>query len=296
MPYLPRRIAEQQKVGLRGLTFNVHHWRGTNPAPIVLLHGFADCGASFQLLVDAMPDACTLLAIDQRGFGDSQWPQDGYWFPDYFADLDAWLEVLSPHAPVTLVGHSMGGHIAMLYAGIRPERVHRCINLEGFGFKPTVAHDAPSRYRQWLDEVRAGESFATNKRYPSSTVLAESLVRRHQHVKPEYAEFVAQLWMKKSSDAFTLRYDPRHKRVNPVLYRDEEVRACWQQITAPVLLVAAEQSEFYEQIRDHLEPASITQHFKDAQAALLTDAGHMMHWEQPEQVARLIIDFMNTPT
>jgi pimeloyl-ACP methyl ester carboxylesterase len=294
MSYTPRRIAEQKKIDLRGLTFHIHRWPGENPEPIVLLHGFADCGATFQFLVDALPDQYTLLAIDHRGFGQTQWPQDGYWFPDYLADLDAWLEMLSPHSPLTLIGHSMGGHVATLYAGIRPERVSRCINLEGFGIKPTVPSDAPGRYKQWLDEVKAANAFARYKAYEHPSALADTLMRRHPHLKRDHAEFVASVWTTESSGSYVLRTDPKHKRVNPILYRHEEVQACWQQVTAPVLFIGGEQSEYYDLIRDHLRPEVLNKDFKNARVVAVSNAGHMMHWEQPAAIARLIVDFLST--
>ena len=91
---------------------------------LVLVHGWGDTGETYQFLVDRCRRR-TCVAIDMRGFGRTQRPDDGYWFPDYLADLDALLDVLAPDAPVDLVGHSMGGNIALLYAGVRPHRVRR---------------------------------------------------------------------------------------------------------------------------------------------------------------------------
>src|SRR5688500_8047814 len=123
MSYLPRRPPQEETIELRYLKFHVRRWPGSNPEPIVLLHGWGDTGETFQFVVDALSDRHTLVAIDHRGFGRTEWPQDGYWFPDYLADLDAWLDHLSPDASVTLIGHSMGGNLAGHYAGVRPERV-----------------------------------------------------------------------------------------------------------------------------------------------------------------------------
>ena len=92
-----------------------------------------DAGATFQFVADALPATRSLVALDWRGFGRSAWPDDGYWFPDYYADLDALLDQLSPDAPATLIGHSMGGNIAMMYAGIRPERVRAVVCIDAFG-------------------------------------------------------------------------------------------------------------------------------------------------------------------
>src|SRR5690606_27228926 len=120
---------------------------------IFLLHGWMDVSASFQFVVDGLPLHWTLLAPEWRGFGLSQrTPSDCYWFPDYLADLDQLLDALAPDGPVDLVGHSMGGNIATLYAGVRPRRIRRLVNLEGVGLRARDPDQAPQRYRDWLDE------------------------------------------------------------------------------------------------------------------------------------------------
>src|SRR5690606_16458038 len=117
-----QRTPSQRTRVLRTLRFHVYEWSGDGPT-WVLLHGWGDTAATFQFLMDALQRPRPVLAIDQRGFGRSQWASGGYWFPDYLADLDTLLDQCSPDAPVHLIGHSMGGNIAMLYAGIRPQRV-----------------------------------------------------------------------------------------------------------------------------------------------------------------------------
>jgi pimeloyl-ACP methyl ester carboxylesterase len=293
MHYQPRRPAQHQTLDLRGLKFHVHQWSGSNPDPIVLLHGWGDTGETFQFVVDAMPDTATLAAIDHRGFGRTEWPQDGYWFPDYLADLDAWLDVVSPDAPVTLVGHSMGGNVATQYAGVRPERVKRLVNLEGFGLQPTSPDQAPGRFAQWLSEVKAGEQFASYALYPDYDRLAGTLTRRHRHLQPERADFIARAWAQENAQGhIELRADPRHKRTNPYLYRRDELRACWSQVAAPVLFIAAEESEHYRRIRDVFTVDRLQEDFRDVRLAIVQAAGHMLHLEQPEQVAQLIQEFI----
>jgi pimeloyl-ACP methyl ester carboxylesterase len=293
MHYQPRRTSQHETLDLRGLKFHTHRWSGTNPDPIVLLHGWGDTGETFQFVVDAMPDDATLIAVDHRGFGRTEWPQDGYWFPDYLADLDAWLDVVSPDAPVTLVGHSMGGNIANQYSGVRPERVKRLVNLEGFGLQPTTPDQAPGRYAQWLSEVKAGEQFASYAVYPDFDRLASSLTRRHRHLAPERADFIARAWAQETAQGrIELRADPRHKRTNPYLYRRDELQACWQQITAPVLFIAAEESEHFKRIRHTFTLDNLQKDFRDVQLEIVQQAGHMLHLEQPESVARLIQDFI----
>lgn len=295
MSYIPKRAPEHTPFTARGLRFHTHRWAGTDPTPIVLLHGWGDAGETFQFVVDALADRHTLVAIDHRGFGRTEWPQDGYWFPDYLADLDAWLDHIAPDAPVTLIGHSMGGNIANQYAGVRPERIKGLINLEGFGLQPMSPDQAPERYRQWLNEVRAAEQFASYAIYPDFDRLAESLVRRHRHLPRERADFIARAWAKEAAPGrIELRSDPRHKRVNPYLYRREELQACWQQITAPVLFIAADESEHYRRVRDAFTEEALRKDYRDVRLRVVAKAGHMLHLEQPEAVAGLIDNFITS--
>ena len=134
--YQPRRIFRNQFVPIRNLRYHVLTWGDPAPGkvPLVMVHGWMDVAASYQFVVDALRDDHYVIAPDWRGYGLTEVPHgDNYWFPDYLADLDFLLDHFSPETPVNLVGHSMGGNIAMLYAGSRPQRIRKLVNLEGFG-------------------------------------------------------------------------------------------------------------------------------------------------------------------
>jgi len=290
MTYVVRRGVQLETLAVRALGFQLYRWPGADHPPIVLLHGWGDSGATWQFLVDHLPQRRSLLAFDARGFGRTQWPQEGYWFPDYLADLDAILERIAPDTPVDLVGHSMGGNVAMLYAGIRPQRVRRLVSLEGFGLARTTADLAPARYRQWLDEQAHGTVFAT---YDSFAQFAQLLGRRHPRIPPDRLDFICRSWGKQRADGrIELRADPRHKLVNPILYQREQAQACWREIAAPLLLVAADQSEFARQVPDEFNEQKLATLFRDARVATLAGAGHMMHHEEPRAVAELVESFL----
>ena len=155
--YQPRRQPSHRWVNIRGLEYHISQWGDPSLVtpqrpPLLLCHGFMDIGASFQFLVDAMADhegeRRYILAMDWRGFGRTRGPAtDAYWFPDYLADLDALLCCealgLDGKTPVDLLGHSMGGNVVMLYAGVRSERLRKLVNLEGFGMPATEPAEAP---------------------------------------------------------------------------------------------------------------------------------------------------------
>jgi len=196
--------------------------------------------------------------------------------------------------PVNLIGHSLGGNVACLYAGIRPARVRRLVNLEGFGMAVSHPAQAPERYARWLDELHQASGF---RPYPDFAALADRLQKNNPRLSRERAEFLSRFWGRETADGrVLLRGDPAHKIVYPVLYRYEEARACWQQVTAPVLWVDGAQSGTLKRIglsdAQHAERRAA---FRDLRYATVPNAGHMLHHDQPEHVARLIEEFISSP-
>ena len=277
---------------LRGLRYHVRHWKGKAERKIVLLHGWMDVSASFQFLVDALAADWEVYAPDWRGYGLTDWSgSDNYWFPDYIADLDALLDQIQPEAPVNLVGHSLGANVAGLYAGIRPERVARFVNLEGFGMPATKAEQAPKRYARWMDELKERPRW---RPYASYDELASRLQKNNPRLKRERAEFLARHWGKDAGGGgVVLRSDPAHKLINATLYRLDEARACWERVTAPVLWLDAAESETVARMK--LSAAELAERraaFRDLRYQTIKDAGHMLHHDQPEEIARRIEQFL----
>jgi pimeloyl-ACP methyl ester carboxylesterase len=292
MAYVPRRAPRFEMLQLRGIETRLTRWDGESPGspPLLLLHGFMDTGATFQFLVDAFAANRRSVAIDWRGFGASSNGADGYWFPDYLADLDALLDTLSPDRPVNIVGHSMGGNVAMLYAGVRPERVARLVNLEGIGLPRTEVDTAVSRYREWLDQIKEPDERRT---YPSLDALAVSIARRFPRMSRERVEYIAAAWSRpRAGGGFELAADPRHRRVNPVRYRRDEAEAVWSQITSPVLLVLGGMSEHLDHLHEDGEIGRFEALIPSLRCVAIPGAGHMMHLEQPELVAAEIDKFL----
>ncbi len=259
--------------------------------PVFLLHGWLDSGETFQFMVDALRRDWPLVALDWRGFGRSDWPQQGYWFPDYLGDLDALLDELSAGAPARLVGHSMGGNIACSYAGIRPERVRCVINLEGFGLARTSSAQAPGRMRQWLDQLRTP---AVRKDYASFEELAAIIRFRYPRFSAAQAVFVAEAWGKLDGPGrVRLAGDPRHHWVNPILYKREDTEACWRELRAPLLMLVGEESDHMEKLGADGTAAAFRAIFPHIEIARVAGAGHMLHIEKPELVAPLIESFLD---
>ena len=276
---------------IRGLRHHVRTWGETGAPRLFLLHGWMDVSASFQFLVDSFVRDWHIVAPDWRGFGLTEWARQGYWFPDYYADLEALLDHYQPAGPALLVGHSMGGVIGSVYAGIRPERVARLVSMEGLGLARHAPGQAPVRYAQWLDQLKEPAGF---RPYRSFDEVAARLRKTNPRLSPERAAFLAQHWAKRlDSGDVALLSDPRHKTLNPYLFRIDEAIACWRRITAPVLLVSGALSEIPARMKDTPEQlAERKGAFRDRREVEIEDAGHMMHHDQPERLAPLIEEFL----
>ena len=287
-------------VAIRGLSYHVRSW-GDEAAPkLFMLHGWMDVGASFQFLVDALQREWHVLAPDWRGFGDSEWCPDGYWFADYLADLDALLAHFAPGEPVRLVGHSLGGNVACVYAGVRPQRVQRVVSLDGFGIPAERSEQAPDKLAKWLDALADPPSFAP---YANLAAVADRLQKNSPRLSRDRAEFLARHWAKALPDGTAvLVSDPRHKLPFPTVHRMEEVLAVWRRITAPVLWVAATESFIPKWLSAHPEGEGATDGLVSIRARLahvphgklitVSEAGHMLHLDRPDAVAAAIEPFL----
>jgi pimeloyl-ACP methyl ester carboxylesterase len=264
-----------------------------------MLHGWMDVGASFQFLVDALRGDWHVIAPDWRGFGQSEWCADGYWYLDYIADLDALLDHFSPGEPARVVGHSLGGNVVCMFAGVRPDRISHAISLDGFGIPGEGADAAPHKIAKWLDALRDPPSFAP---YADMAAVADRLQKSNARLPRDKAEFLAAHWAEVLPDGSArLVSDPRHKLPFPMVYRMEEVQAVWKRATCPVLWVGAEDSFVLKWLAG-ASNAGVA----DAQAALqsrmaafsnialvtIADAGHMLHHDQPVAVAAAIEAFL----
>ncbi|MSR00758.1 MAG: alpha/beta hydrolase [Gammaproteobacteria bacterium] len=288
--YVARVPAREEIINVRGLKYRVLFWGPICKDPFILLHGYQDCADTFQFLVDELPREWSFAAVDWRGFGGSQATSEPYWFPDYLADLECLLECLVPGGAARLIGHSMGGNVASLYAGVRPARIRQLISLEGFGMPRTTPTDAPKRYRDWLDQLQA---VPHSGQYSSVAKLAKNLVRRNTRLSHDIADFIARAWTKPNqAGGVQLRFDPWHRLINPILYRREEYDACWREITADTLLLIGAESVHLSMLEGNEVAAPFGDFIANLTIKTLPSLGHMMHHENPALVAKAILDWV----
>lgn len=283
-------VARDEHLEIRGLRHRITRWGPPSDDPIVLLHGFLDNAATFQFLVDALPPHWSFAAPDWRGFGGSQNTNQPYWFPDYFGDLEALLDALVPQSRARVIGHSMGGNIGLLYAGIRPQRLRWIVSLEGFGLPRSQPGQAPARYAEWLDQLREPRKPTV---YPDLERLEKTLRLRNPRLTAERAAFIARVWTRPVEGGHELAADPFHRLVNPTLYRRDEAEACWRQVQIPVLMLLAGQSQYLPGLGEDGSEQRFRSVLRDLTLHTLPDVGHMLHHEDPAAVAALIVDFVS---
>jgi len=287
-------VSTSQFVDVRGLRYHVRTWGEASSRKLILLHGWMDVSASFQFLVDALSQDWHVLAPDWRGFGLSDWPRDGYLFADYVADLDALVHALSPEGAIDIAGHSLGGNVALLYAGLRPARVRNVVTLDGFGIPGEGPEVAPVKFTAWLDALVDPPRLAP---YRNLAAIADRLQKNNRRLPRDKAEFLATHWGEVLPDGTArLRADPRHKLPFPAVYRIEENFAIWRRITAPALWVAANDSDIPRWLAGGGDSTAEVQrrmaNVPTARLVTISDAGHMLHHDQPEAVAHVLETFL----
>ena len=299
--YQPRKTSRSEFVPIRQLRYHVRVWGepAADKVPLLLVHGWMDVAASWQFVVDAFSRDHYVIAPDWRGYGLTQSPAvDNYWFPDYLADLDLLLDHYGGGKPVDLVGHSMGGNVAMLYTGARPERVRRLVNLEGFGMPATRPSQAPGRYAKWIDELKAfGRGEMELKSYDSVDGVARRLMKTNRRLSQDKADWLARHWARQDDDGrWRILGDAAHKITNAQLFRVDEVLELYRRITCPVLMVEAGDDSLGQWWQGRFTLAEFHERLQavpDLHKARVEDAGHMLHHDQPHELAALIEEFID---
>ena len=298
--YQVKRKPHSEFVPIRNLQYHVQVWGEPSPdkTPLVMVHGWMDVAASYQFVVDALSHDHYVIAPDWRGYGRTPSGNvDNFWFPDYMADLDFLLDHYSPDRPVNLIGHSLGGNVVMLYGGVRPERIRRLVNLEGFGLPATTPDMAPGRYAKWMDELKKlhrGE--LDMKAYDAVSGVARRLMKTNPRLSPDKANWLAEHWAEQDEHGkWTIMGQPAHKVSSAHLYQQDEVLALYRRLSMPVLAVEASDNSLdlwwkgkftLEQYHERVQSVP------HVEIALIQDAGHMMHHDQPEVLAAMIERFI----
>jgi pimeloyl-ACP methyl ester carboxylesterase len=288
-------VPQSRDVHAGGLTHHVLEWATPDAvATVLLIHGFMDAAATWDLVASRLATkGLRVLAPDMRGFGDGPRLPAGcyYYFPDYVRDVSDLVDALvPPGSPLVVVGHSMGGNIATLYAGTFPDRPTRLVVVEGAGPPDTDHAHVPDRMRRWIDEVRTVQ--ARGERVMASREDAmRRLVGNHPRVDRDILLTRLDALLRELPDGHVAwKADPLHATHSPTPFFVETFKEFVRRVECPALFVSGGPLGWHPPDED----ARLTC-FRSLSRMEIADAGHMMHWTRPEELARAILDFLGDP-
>ncbi|WP_175716696.1 alpha/beta fold hydrolase [Burkholderia anthina] len=151
------KTASEQEgwVSSDGLRLHYVSWGREDAPPVVMLHGLRSYAHTWEPVAEALVDRYRVIALDQRGRGLSDWdPQRDYYAAAYVRDLNALVKHLGLRRFV-LVGHSMGGANAFVYAGERPEHLAGLV-IEDIGPGASAGSQGSERIKRELKETPHG--------------------------------------------------------------------------------------------------------------------------------------------
>jgi pimeloyl-ACP methyl ester carboxylesterase len=281
-------------VDSQGLSIHCLEWGKPAGEPIVLVHGFLDQAHSWTVFVDALVNRTSqplwIIAPDCRGHGDSGWVGAGgyYHFPDYVYDLDRVIAAAGVKR-FHLIGHSMGGTISFLYAGTFPERLSKLVLIEGVGPLGMNFSDAPLKMAGWIGELhqRGRNHF---REYTSVEAGAHQLRQTNPRLKKEFAVDLARAGMKQNDNGkWVWKFDPLHRTASPQPFYTAQALEFFRRIACPVLIVDGQESRQTRRTDKQQRYDAI----QDRRLVTIGNAGHMIHQDNPEQLAEVVANFLD---
>lgn len=270
------------------LRYHIRTWNEGGTHTYFFLHGHEDCAATFQFVVDHLPEHWRIIAPDWRGHGKTEWSHDMYLLQNYVSDLDKIIDHYAPDQMVRIVGHSMGGNAAHVYAAARPRRIDRLVALDAFGLRNEDPQEYPDRLAEWLDNLR-GER-PPKRPSPDLEAFARRLHVANRRLDEEKALFLAEALTNVRPDGWVeASFDPLHRGARPQTYWFEDMAACYARITAPVLWVQSDRK-----LNPALQNGGLErrrQLFRNCTLVHVPDTGHNLHHDAPKDIASLIEAF-----
>jgi len=264
-------------------------WGNAEKPPLLLVHGGRDHARNWDWVATELRDDYHVIAPDLRGHGDSQWAVGGsYAMVDYVLDVTQLLNALQLF-PITIIGHSLGGSIALQYCGVYPDRVRKVVAIEGLGPPPSMLRDTPPNQRMsvWIGEMQ-GLAQRHPHRYKSLDEAVARMRDANPHLSPEQARHLTVHGSYRDEDGTYLwKFDNYVRAASPYLFNMKEAREIWGQITCPVLLVRGTESWASDPEIDGRATA-----FRTYKAINIEKAGHWVHHDQLDVFLTVVREFL----
>ncbi len=281
------RGAEEIRIQLPHGALAAKRWGDSSGRPLLALHGWLDNAASFDGLGPMLADTWQVVALDLRGHGRSSHIGAGAWYnyADYFDDIRGVLDHFG-WTCADLLGHSLGGTLASLFAAAYPERVGNLLLIEALGPLTSTLDQALPQLRRALDQRAA---FAERRPLRVFADLHEAIAARTaaSDLSAAAARTLVERGVRTVEGGLVWSSDPRLTLASPQRYTEDQVLAMLGAIRSRALLMLADPATSYL-------PVAMMQ----ARAAKLGDirvkhlpGNHHLHLENPQPVAAAIREF-----
>ena len=271
------------------LKLNYLVWGDERKPPLILIHGTRDHARSWDVTAEALTDRYCVYAPDLRGHGDSEWAIGGdYSIIDYALDIHALGEAIG-RAPYTVIGHSLGGGVALQYAGTFPEKISRLVTIEGLGgrqWRGFTRRPAHERMRAWIESMRKLEERQLHS-YATIEAATERMIEANRHLSPELALHLTREGVRAAEGGgYTWKFDNFTHAGSPYEFNMEDARDLWNQIRCPILVIWGEES--WGGRDDDVDLSA----FHDCRSVRVPKAGHWVHHDQFEVFLGLVNEFL----
>lgn len=272
-----------------GILINIWEWPAESRPILLLIHGGRDQARSWDFIAERLAGHFHIVAPDLRGHGDSAWSHEGqYDLADFVADLAGVL--VSLPAPVLVVGHSLGGNIALRLAAIYPDRINRVVAIEGLELPLTrdlEFSDKPlaGRFLEWLDQRQE----IVRRRLPiyaSVEAAAHRMASEFPKLGRAMIDHLALHSVRPHNGGFTWKFDNRTRLRPPIDSDSRDFDTLLTSIICPTLLIyggaswiPAPQPRRLALLQDH-------------RVRRFDRAGHWVHHDQPDLFAKQIAEFL----
>ncbi len=267
-------------------------WGNADAPPLILLHGGRDHCRSWDWVADELRHDWHVIAPDLRGHGDSAWSADG----DYSARACVYDLAQLIHqknlAPLTIVAHSYGGHIALRYAGIYPENVRKLVAIEGLGPSPKMLKErlggpVGQRMREWIEAKRSAAG-RNPKRYATLDEAYQRMKTENSYLNDAQARHLTIHGISQNEDGtYSWKFDNYFRIMVPFDMPQEDVETLWGEITCPTRLLYGANSWASNPEKD-----GRLQKFRNAEVTMYENAGHWLHHDQFDRFVAELKDFL----
>jgi len=254
-------------------------WGQDGLPPLLLVHGGLDHARNWDWVARSLREHFHVYAMDLRGHGNSAWaPGALYSVAEHVFDVSTLVDTLDA-APISLIGHSLGGILTLLYSGLYPDRVRKVIAIEGLGLPAAhrIHKPAPDRMRAWIESVRQTDK-SEPRSYPNLEAAVERMKEANPHLSDEVARHLTLHGTNWNADgSLSWKFDNYVRCLPPYGHDMNEQRAIYSEITCPALLVWGRESWLPDPDTD--ERALV---IRNRRVLKVADAGHWVHHDRLE--------------